>query len=62
MFSTVFLCVKEPKHNKFTCKEFKSFLEADKYFKDNHKDKMLVSTMIPWSAKCKPPLGLYFGI
>ena len=47
MFSTVFLCVKDVKRNKFTCKEFESFLEADKYFKDNHKNTDCHSTMIP---------------
>jgi hypothetical protein len=47
MFSTVFLCVKDTKHNKFTCKEFEGFLEADKFFKDNHKGKVFVSTILP---------------
>ena len=47
MFSTVFLCVKDVKRNKFTCKEFESFLEADKYFNDTYKDTSCQSTMTP---------------
>jgi Ethanolamine utilization protein EutJ (predicted chaperonin) len=47
MFSTVFLCVKDIKRNKFTCKEFESFLKADKYFNDTYKDTSCQSTMTP---------------
>ena len=47
MFSKVYLCVKNNTHNKFTCKEFNDFLEADKYFDDNYKNKVVSSTMIP---------------
>ena len=36
MFSTVFLCVKEKNKYVFTCKEFKTFLEADHYFKNKY--------------------------
>jgi hypothetical protein len=36
MFSTVFLCVKEKNKYVFTCKEFKSFIEADHYFKNKY--------------------------
>ena len=47
MFSTVFLCVKDAKHSKFTCKQFESFVEADQYFNNTYKDKDVVSTMTP---------------
>ena len=47
MFSTVFLCVKEKNKHNFKCKEFESFLEADKYFNDTYKDTSCQSTMTP---------------
>jgi hypothetical protein len=47
MFSTVFLCVKDARHSKFSCKQFESFLEADQYFNNTYNDKNVESTIVP---------------
>lgn len=47
MYSTLFLCVKEKNKQMFSCKEFQSFVEAEKYFENNYENKNNQSAIIP---------------
>ena len=42
---TVFLCIKKD-INRYDCKKFNNFLDANNYFIENYKDVIITSTMI----------------
>ena len=46
-YSTTYLCVKKEKFNCYNFIKFSSFLEADKYNKENYNGKVLDSIILP---------------